>query len=51
MFQYPSIHKFIWTSPDEGTCNQIDHILIYMRQHSSKLDVLSLGGTDCDTDQ
>jgi hypothetical protein len=37
MFPYPSIHKFIWTSADEGTHNQIDHILIDRRQHSSKL--------------
>jgi hypothetical protein len=50
MFPYPSIHKFIWTSADEGTRNQIDHILIDRRQHSSKLDVWYFGGARCETD-
>jgi hypothetical protein len=39
MFPYHNIHKFAWTSPDGKTCNQIDHILIDRRQHSSILDV------------
>jgi len=33
-----------------GRLNQIDHILIDRRWHSSVLDVGSFGGHDCDTD-
>jgi hypothetical protein len=38
-FPHCSIHKYTWTSPDEKTHNQIDHILIDWRRHSSVLDV------------
>jgi hypothetical protein len=34
-----NIHKFTWTSPDGSTHNQIEHILIDRRRHSSVLDV------------
>jgi hypothetical protein len=39
MFPLCNINKFTWTSPDGKTHNQIEHILIDRRQHSSVLDV------------
>jgi endonuclease/exonuclease/phosphatase family metal-dependent hydrolase len=39
MFPHHSIHKYTWTSPDRKIHNQIDHILIDRRQHSSIPDV------------
>ena len=45
-----NIHKYTWTSSDGKTRNQIEHILIYRRWHSSVLDVRSFSGADCDTD-
>jgi len=38
MFPYRNISKYSWTSPNGKTHNQIDHILIDRRQHSSILD-------------
>jgi hypothetical protein len=50
MFPHRSIHKYICTSPDRKTQNQIDHILIDRRRHSNILDVISFRGADCDSD-
>jgi len=50
MFPQRSIHKYTWTSPDGKTHNQIDHILIDRRWHSSILEVQYFRRADCDTD-
>jgi hypothetical protein len=50
MFPQRNIHKYTWTSPDGNTHNQINHILIDRRRHSSVLDVLSFSAGGCDTD-
>jgi hypothetical protein len=38
MFPHRKIHKYNWTPPEIDTQNQIDHILIGKRRHSSVLD-------------
>jgi exonuclease III len=50
MFAYCNIHKYTWTSLDERTHNQIDHIIVERRRHSNILDVRSYRAADCDTD-
>ncbi|PNF36242.1 hypothetical protein B7P43_G08703 [Cryptotermes secundus] len=49
MFLCHNIHKFIWTSSDGKTHNQINHILIDRGRHSSILEVRSFRAADCDT--
>jgi hypothetical protein len=39
IFPHQNIHKHTWTFPDGKTHNQIDHILMGMKWHSSILDV------------
>jgi hypothetical protein len=50
MFPHRNIHKHTWTSPDGNTHNEIDHILIDRRRHTSVLDVRSFRAADYDTD-
>jgi hypothetical protein len=42
---------FTWTTPDGKTYNQIDHILIDRRRHSSILDVQTFRAAECDIHQ
>jgi hypothetical protein len=46
IFPHCSIHKYTWTFPEENTHNQIDHVLIDRRRHSSIMmsDLLGGGG-------
>jgi len=41
MLPHRNIHKYAWASPDGKSHNQIDHISIERRWHSSVLDVQS----------
>jgi hypothetical protein len=50
LFPHHNIHKFIWTSPGGKMHNQIDHIFIDRRRHSSVI-MSSHSGQQCDTDQ
>jgi hypothetical protein len=45
-----NIHKFTLISPDGKIRNQIDHILIDRRRHSSVYDVRSFMAADLDAD-
>jgi len=50
MLPHRNIHKYTWTSADEKTHNQIEHILIDRRWHSSVIEVQCFRRADCDTD-
>jgi len=50
MFPHRNLHTYIWTCPDMKTHNQIYHILIDRRWHTSIHDVRSFRGADSDTD-
>jgi len=49
-FPHRNIQKYTWTSANGKTHDQIDHILIDRRWHSSILDVRSIRGADDDTE-
>ena len=50
MLPHRKIHKYNWTSTDGKTHNQIDHMLIDRRWHSSVIEVQCFKRADCDTD-
>ena len=50
VFPHRNIHNYTWTSANGKTHNQIEHILIDRRWHSSILHVQSFRQVDCDTD-
>jgi len=50
MFPHRKINKYTWTSPGGKTNNQIDHMLIDRRWHSSILNVRYFRGANSVTD-
>jgi exonuclease III len=50
VFPHRNIHKYTWTSPGGKTHNQIGHILVDRRKHSSILDARLFRAADCDID-
>jgi hypothetical protein len=50
MSPHRNFHKYTWTYLDGKTHDQIDHVLIERRRHSSVLDVRSFRTAECDTD-
>jgi hypothetical protein len=49
-FSHKNFHKETWISPDGGTRNQIDHIIIDTRHAKDIIDVKTCRGADCDSD-
>ena len=39
IFQHKDIHKYTWTSPDDTTRNQMNHILVDRHRHTSIINV------------
>ncbi|KAJ4430168.1 hypothetical protein ANN_22378 [Periplaneta americana] len=49
-FPHKDINKYTWTSLDGLTHNQIVHILIDKRRHTSIVDIRTFRGADCNSD-
>ena len=49
-FKQKDIHKYIWTSPDGRTRNQIDHIAVNGKFRSSILNARAYRGADIGSD-
>ena len=49
-FPHLKIHKATWSSPDQRTKNQIDHIAVDARHASNVLDVRTYRGANIDSD-
>jgi hypothetical protein len=39
IFPHRKIHEYTWTSPEGKAHNQIDHVFMDRRRHSSMLDI------------
>jgi len=50
MFLHKHIHKETWSSADDRTVNQIDHVLISNRFRSAITDIRALRGPDIGSD-
>jgi endonuclease/exonuclease/phosphatase family metal-dependent hydrolase len=50
VFPHCNIHKYTWTSPNQKTHNEIDHMLVERRKHSNGLDIRSFMAANCDSD-
>jgi hypothetical protein len=49
-FQHRKIHTGMWSSPDDHTLNQIDHVMVSKGKVTLIHDVRSKRGYTCDSD-
>ncbi|KAI0233499.1 hypothetical protein LSAT2_016251, partial [Lamellibrachia satsuma] len=50
LFKHRNIHKTTWTSPDNNTVSQIDHVLVNQKWRRSLQDVRARRGADVGSD-